>query len=82
MGDYTDLYGKRMTPEQYEEFCQGLREDLHRIGQIKDDERTKIEIYRLFARLNGHKFPETSGGGQETDGGGQETDDSGEGPSS
>lgn len=60
MEDYAHLYSKRMTPEQYEEFCKGLREDLHRIGKIEDEEATKVEIYRLFARLNGHSFPNTT----------------------
>ena len=56
MDDYTQYFGKQMTDEQYEEFCAGLREDLHRIAQLGDDEQEKIEISKLFARLNGHKF--------------------------
>lgn len=58
MGDYTQYFGKQMTEEQYEEFCKGLKEDLHRIAQIEDVEREKVEISKLFARLNGHTFEE------------------------
>lgn len=54
--DYTDYYGKRMTDEQFEEFKEGLAADLRRIREIGDDEREKVEISKLFARLAGHKF--------------------------
>jgi hypothetical protein len=54
--DYTKLYGERMTPEEFERFKQGLREDIHRIGALQDDHEAKVEISKLFARLNGHSF--------------------------
>ena len=56
MDDYTEHFGKRMTDEEFEEFKRGLREDLKRIGEIEDEQLTKVEISKLFARLNGHKF--------------------------
>lgn len=56
MADYTDYYGKYMTDEQFAEFQEGLREDLHRIAQIEDEDKAKVELSKLFARLNGHKF--------------------------
>ena len=54
--DYTDYYGTHMTDEQFEEFKAGLAADLRRIREIGDDEREKVEISKLFARLAGHKF--------------------------
>ena len=56
MEDYAQHYGKRMTEEEFEEFKKGLREDLHRIGEIEDELQAKIEVSKLFARLNGHTF--------------------------
>ena len=54
--DYTDYYGTHMTDEQFDEFKAGLKEDLHRIAQIEDEDAAKVELSKLFARLNGHKF--------------------------
>ena len=54
--DYTALYGTRMTDEQFEQFKEGLREDLHRIAGIEDQGREAVELSKLFARLAGHKF--------------------------
>ena len=56
MGDYTQYFGKHMTDEEYEEFCRGLKEDLHRIAQLDDEERETLEVAKLFARLNGHQI--------------------------
>ena len=55
MDDYTQYFGKHMTDEQYQEFCEGLRKDLHRIAQLDDEEQETLEVAKLFARLNGHK---------------------------
>ena len=54
--DYTQYFGKRMTDEEYEEFCRGLKEDLHRIAQLDDEEQETLEVAKLFARLNGHQI--------------------------
>ena len=54
--DYTDLYGTHMSDEQFEEFQRGLKEDLSRIRAIEDEDQVKVEISKLFARLNGHKI--------------------------
>ena len=54
--DYTDYFGKYMTDEQFDEFKQGLKADLDRIREIDDDELATVELAKLFARLNGHKF--------------------------
>ena len=62
MDDYTQYYGKRMTEEEFEEFQRGLREDLARIGAIEDDTLAKVEVSKLFARLNGHHFDEPGDG--------------------
>ena len=62
MDDYAHLYGTHMTEEEYERFCAGLREDLHRIGQMDDPERETVELSKLFARLNGHTFSDGTPG--------------------
>ena len=54
--DYAHMFGKQMTPEQFEEFKEGLRKDLRRIRELGDEEREMVEISKLFARLNGHSF--------------------------
>ena len=56
MGDYTQYFGKHMTDEEYEELCRGLKEDLHRIAQLDDEEQETLEVAKLFARLNGHQI--------------------------
>lgn len=54
--DYAHYYGKVMTDEQFQEFQDGLRADLHRIAQIDDEQVAMVEVSRLFARLGGHSF--------------------------
>jgi len=54
--DYAHYYGKVMSDEQFQEFQDGLRADLHRIAQIDDEQVAMVEVSRLFARLGGHSF--------------------------
>lgn len=61
MADYAASYGTHMTDEQFEEFKAGLREDLRRIRSLDDEELETVELAKLFARLNGHTFPDKEG---------------------